>query len=80
MLQSLGLQNYEKNFKKGLLTDQTLPLLTDRYKMFFLFFLKKVNQRVPSHVVYGTENPRYQYLGKQQTNYGAVPHCCTNHK
>ncbi|RLM66027.1 uncharacterized protein C2845_PM16G06650 [Panicum miliaceum] len=29
MLQSLGLQNYEKNFKKGLLTDQTLPLLTD---------------------------------------------------
>ncbi|KAL6650668.1 hypothetical protein ACP70R_009593 [Stipagrostis hirtigluma subsp. patula] len=34
MLQKLGLQNYEKNFKKGLLTDQTLPLLTDRY-MFF---------------------------------------------
>jgi hypothetical protein len=31
MLQELGLQNYEKNFKKGLLTDQTLPLLTDRY-------------------------------------------------
>lgn len=29
MLQKLGLQNYEKNFKKGLLTDQTLPLLTD---------------------------------------------------
>ncbi|WVZ85504.1 hypothetical protein U9M48_032427 [Paspalum notatum var. saurae] len=29
MLQTLGLQNYEKNFKKGLLTDQTLPLLTD---------------------------------------------------
>ncbi|KAG0488242.1 hypothetical protein HPP92_006796 [Vanilla planifolia] len=29
MLTSLGLQNYEKNFKKGLLTDQTLPLLTD---------------------------------------------------
>jgi len=29
MLQSLGLQNYDKNFKKGLLTDQTLPLLTD---------------------------------------------------
>ncbi|KAF8667333.1 hypothetical protein HU200_053008 [Digitaria exilis] len=29
MLQSLGLQNYEKNFKKGLLTDQTLSLLTD---------------------------------------------------
>lgn len=26
---SLGLQNYEKNFKKGLLTDTTLPLLTD---------------------------------------------------
>ncbi|KAK6262603.1 hypothetical protein QUC31_008419 [Theobroma cacao] len=29
MLNSLGLQNYEKNFKKGLLTDSTLPLLTD---------------------------------------------------
>lgn len=31
MLSNLGLQNYEKNFKKGLLTDSTLPLLTDRY-------------------------------------------------
>uniref|UniRef100_A0A0D9VGJ3 SAM domain-containing protein n=1 Tax=Leersia perrieri TaxID=77586 RepID=A0A0D9VGJ3_9ORYZ len=30
MLQKLGLEKYEKNFKKGLLTDQTLPLLTDR--------------------------------------------------
>lgn len=30
MLISLGLQNYEKDFKKGLLTDDTLPLLTDR--------------------------------------------------
>ncbi|KAJ6847963.1 uncharacterized protein M6B38_115675 [Iris pallida] len=30
MLTNLGLQNYEKNFKKGLLTDSTLPLLTDR--------------------------------------------------
>ncbi|CAL5017172.1 unnamed protein product [Urochloa decumbens] len=29
MLQNLGLENYEKNFKKGLLTDQTLSLLTD---------------------------------------------------
>ncbi|KAH7653747.1 Mitochondrial import inner membrane translocase subunit TIM22 protein [Dioscorea alata] len=29
MLSSLGLQKYEKNFKKGLLTDSTLPLLTD---------------------------------------------------
>ncbi|KAL0358815.1 UNVERIFIED_CONTAM: Chloroplastic import inner membrane translocase subunit HP30-2 [Sesamum angustifolium] len=29
MLSNLGLQNYEKNFKKGLLTDNTLPLLTD---------------------------------------------------
>lgn len=29
MLTSLGLQNYEKNFKRGLLTDSTLPLLTD---------------------------------------------------
>ncbi|GJM85133.1 hypothetical protein PR202_ga01557 [Eleusine coracana subsp. coracana] len=29
MLQQLGLQKYEKNFKNGLLTDQTLPLLTD---------------------------------------------------
>ena len=30
MLVSLGLQEYEKNFKKGLLNDATLPLLTDR--------------------------------------------------
>ncbi|XP_023756998.1 chloroplastic import inner membrane translocase subunit HP30-2 [Lactuca sativa] len=29
MLTSLGLGHYEKNFKKGLLTDNTLPLLTD---------------------------------------------------
>ncbi|EYU19715.1 hypothetical protein ABFS82_06G095000 [Erythranthe guttata] len=29
MLSNLGLQNYEKNFKKGLLNDITLPLLTD---------------------------------------------------
>ncbi|XP_059667351.1 chloroplastic import inner membrane translocase subunit HP30-2-like [Cornus florida] len=29
MLTNLGLQNYEKNFKRGLLTDSTLPLLTD---------------------------------------------------
>ncbi|KAL4557244.1 hypothetical protein LXL04_035417 [Taraxacum kok-saghyz] len=29
MLSNLGLGNYEKNFKKGLLTDSTLPLLTD---------------------------------------------------
>lgn len=31
MLTSLGLNNYEKNFKSGLLTDTTLPLLTDRF-------------------------------------------------
>jgi len=30
MLNNLGLLSYEKNFKKGLLTDNTLPLLTDR--------------------------------------------------
>ncbi|XP_010515307.1 PREDICTED: uncharacterized protein LOC104791180 [Camelina sativa] len=29
MLVQLGLEKYEKNFKKGLLTDPTLPLLTD---------------------------------------------------
>ncbi|KAK7353461.1 hypothetical protein VNO80_18908 [Phaseolus coccineus] len=29
MLNNLGLLSYEKNFKKGLLTDNTLPLLTD---------------------------------------------------
>ncbi|XP_076937729.1 chloroplastic import inner membrane translocase subunit HP30-2-like [Bidens hawaiensis] len=33
MLSRLGLQKYEKNFKKGLLTDPTLPLLTDRLNM-----------------------------------------------
>ncbi|KAI3807944.1 hypothetical protein L1987_23882 [Smallanthus sonchifolius] len=31
MLSSLGLENYEKNFKKGSLTDRTLPMLTDRH-------------------------------------------------
>ncbi|KAI3907224.1 hypothetical protein MKW92_031290 [Papaver armeniacum] len=30
MLSNLGLQNYEKNFQEGLLTDITIPLLTDR--------------------------------------------------
>lgn len=30
MLTSLGLERYQKNFKRGLLTDTTLPLLTDR--------------------------------------------------
>ena len=30
MLSKLGLEEYEKNFKKGRLTDPTLPLLTDR--------------------------------------------------
>ncbi|KAL3524505.1 hypothetical protein ACH5RR_017339 [Cinchona calisaya] len=29
MLSNLGLQKYEKNFRRGLLTDSTLPLLTD---------------------------------------------------
>ncbi|KAI3847217.1 hypothetical protein MKX03_011272 [Papaver bracteatum] len=29
-LSNLGLQNYEKNFKKGLLTDITMPLLTEK--------------------------------------------------
>lgn len=29
ILSDLGLEKYEKNFKKGLLTDQTLPLLND---------------------------------------------------
>ncbi|KAL3699223.1 hypothetical protein R1sor_017245 [Riccia sorocarpa] len=29
MLSTLGLQRYEKNFKKGMLTDMTLPLLND---------------------------------------------------
>lgn len=29
LLRKLGLQNYENNFKTGLLTDSTLPLLTD---------------------------------------------------
>ncbi|XP_054795433.1 chloroplastic import inner membrane translocase subunit HP30-2-like [Prosopis cineraria] len=29
MLHNLGLQSYEKNFKRGMLTDNTLPLLTD---------------------------------------------------
>lgn len=36
MLSRLGLESYEKNFKKGLLTDNTLPLLTDRQVHYFL--------------------------------------------
>ena len=36
MLNQLGLQNYEKNFKNGLLTDETLPLLNDRYMLCIL--------------------------------------------
>lgn len=38
LLIGLGFQKYEKNFKKGLLNDQTLPLLTDRQEI-FLFLL-----------------------------------------
>lgn len=34
MLRSLGLEKYEKNFKKGLLSDRTLPLLSDRFVSF----------------------------------------------
>ncbi|KAL4574715.1 hypothetical protein LXL04_021551 [Taraxacum kok-saghyz] len=30
MLYNLGLERYEKNFRRGLLTDNTLPLLNDR--------------------------------------------------
>lgn len=37
MLDKLGLQNYTKNFKRGLLTDSTLPLLTDRQVVKSLF-------------------------------------------
>lgn len=37
MLLKLGLEKYEKNFKKGLLADPTLPLLTDRYLNFWGF-------------------------------------------
>lgn len=47
MLTSLGLQNYEKNFKKGLLTDHTLSLLTDRLKCLYraLFALLQLQSR-----------------------------------
>ncbi|KAI3916427.1 hypothetical protein MKW92_048066 [Papaver armeniacum] len=31
MLSNLGLQNYEKNFKKNILTDNTMPLLKDSH-------------------------------------------------
>ena len=36
MLARLGLDRYEKNFRKGLLTDATLPLLTDRFRRLIL--------------------------------------------
>lgn len=39
MLTNLGLQNYEKNFKRGLLTDNTLPLLNDRQVIRFPLIL-----------------------------------------
>jgi hypothetical protein len=55
MLQELGLQNYEKNFKKGLLTDQTLPLLNDRY-LCFPFSKNKHSNR--SYLAQDVENPR----------------------
>lgn len=31
MLQKLELQKYEKNFRKGMLTDETLHLVNDRF-------------------------------------------------
>jgi hypothetical protein len=45
MLQQLGLQKYEKNFKNGLLTDRTLPLLTDRYVNLYICSLADQNGR-----------------------------------
>ncbi|CAF2090514.1 unnamed protein product [Brassica napus] len=36
MLSKLGLEEYEKNFKKGHLTDPTLPFLTDRLHIHLL--------------------------------------------
>lgn len=45
MLSSLGLQKYEKNFKKGLLTDSTLPLLTDRLE-FYTFYVFIINDHL----------------------------------
>ena len=40
MLSMLGLEEYEKNFKKGRLTDPTLPLLTDRFYTHISFKLE----------------------------------------
>jgi len=37
LLKSLGLETYEKNFKRGMLNDYTLPLLTDRQVFEFMF-------------------------------------------
>jgi hypothetical protein len=67
MLQELGLQNYEKNLKKGLLTDQTLPLLTDRY---LCFPFSKRNYKNPIYVAQDVENPRY--LGKWNVTCGIL--------
>ncbi|GKF96608.1 chloroplastic import inner membrane translocase subunit HP30-2-like protein, partial [Tanacetum coccineum] len=39
MLTSLGLHHYEKNFKSGLLTDTTLPLLIDKFNSLLPLFL-----------------------------------------
>lgn len=50
MLTSLGLQNYEKNFKKGLLTDTTLPLLTDR-QVVYCFLLSLLLHSLQDHIV-----------------------------
>ena len=38
MLNTLGLVQYKKNFRKGMLSDTTLPLLTDRYVFGIKFY------------------------------------------
>ena len=38
MLDTLGLVQYKKNFRKGMLSDTTLPLLTDRYVFGIKFY------------------------------------------
>ena len=39
LLKSLGLEKYENNFKRGMLNDYTLPLLTDRQVLEFMCFV-----------------------------------------
>lgn len=47
MLSKLGLEEYEKNFKKAHLSDLTLPLLTDRFYTYTLLLKLEFTMNFP---------------------------------